>query len=91
MAGERRLHRDLRGLAVADLADEHDIRVLPQDGASAAAKVSPAFSLHLHLHDVLAQPVFDRVFHRDDVHTLVLHHAGGRSTASSSCPSRWAR
>src|SRR4051812_46926538 len=33
MAGQARLHRNLRGLQVADLADHHHVRVLAQDGS----------------------------------------------------------
>ena len=44
MAGERRLDRDLRGLEVADFADQDDVGVLAQEGRSAAAKLRPMFS-----------------------------------------------
>ena len=45
VAGERRLDRDLRGLAVADLADHDDVRVLAQERAQPAAKVRSIFAL----------------------------------------------
>ena len=41
VAGERRLHGDLRGLEVADLADHDDVRVLAHDRAQRVAKVRP--------------------------------------------------
>ena len=44
VAGERRLDRDLRRLAVADLADEDDVRVLAHDGAQRRAEGEPGAS-----------------------------------------------
>src|SRR6266403_1059567 len=38
VTGERRLHRDLGGLQVPDLADHHDVRILPQDRAQRPRK-----------------------------------------------------
>ena len=38
VAGERRLDRDLRGLVVADLTEQHDIRVGSQDGCAARSR-----------------------------------------------------
>ena len=91
VAGERRLHRDLRGLLVADLADQHHVGVLPQDRAQRGGEGEPRLLVHLHLHDVLAQPVLDRVLDRDDVDARRSGSGGARSRASWSCPSRWAR
>ena len=36
VAGQRGLHRDLRGLEVADLAHHHHVGILAQDRAQAA-------------------------------------------------------
>ena len=49
VAGERRLHRDLRGLEVADLADHDDVRVLAQDRAQGAreGQLDPRVDLRL--------------------------------------------
>jgi hypothetical protein len=35
VSGQRRLHRDLRGLRIADLAHHDLVRVMAQDGAQA--------------------------------------------------------
>ena len=46
VTGERGLDGDLRGLVVADLTDEHDVGVGPQDRRAApTAKVRPALWL----------------------------------------------
>ena len=49
MAGERCLHRDLRGLEVADLADHDDVGILAQDRAQRAREVEldPRIDLRL--------------------------------------------
>ena len=39
---------------------------------SAEAKVRPGLLVHLHLHDVLAQPVLDRILDGHDVDALAL-------------------
>jgi hypothetical protein len=39
--GQRRLHRDLRGLGVADLAHHHAVGVVAQDRAQAARETEP--------------------------------------------------
>ena len=71
VSGERRLHRDLRRLLVADFADEDDVRVLAQNRAQRRRERQSGLLLYLHLHDAL-HPVFDRVFDRHDVHALTL-------------------
>ena len=78
MAGERCLQRDLRRLLVADLADEHYVRVLPQDRAQRGGERQPRLRVHLNLDDVLAQPVLHRIFDGDDVDPLALDHPDGR-------------
>ncbi len=66
MPGQRRLHRDLRGLQVADLADHDDVRVLPQDRAQQGGEVQPDLRLDLDLVDA-RELVLDRVLDRDDL------------------------
>src|SRR5438034_1855136 len=51
--------------AVADLAHEHHVRILPQDRAQRGGEGEPSLLLHLHLHDPL-HPVLDRILHGDD-------------------------
>ena len=77
MAGQRRLHRDLRGFEIADLADHDDVGILPQDRAQKAGEVEPDLGLHLDLVDP-GQLVFDRVFDGDDVarHRVQLQKPG---------------
>ncbi len=50
-------------------------------------KGEPGLLVRLHLHDVLAEPVLDRVFHRDDVDPFALDRANaGVESGSSSFP-----
>src|SRR5437867_8087214 len=63
---QRRLDRDLGGLEVADLPDQYDVRVLPQERAEGRGEVQPDLLLHLHLVDAV-QVELDRVLGRDDV------------------------
>ncbi len=60
------LHRDVRRLAVTDFADEHDVRVLTQDGAEDAREGEALGDVDVALVDAL-EFVFDRVLGRDDV------------------------
>ena len=71
MTGEGRLHRDLRRLAIADLAHQHHVGILPQDRAQCCGEGEACLFLHLHLHDPL-HPVLHRVFDRHDVDALAL-------------------
>jgi len=64
--GQRRFHRDLRGLAVPDLADHHDVRVLTQDRAQGIGKAQPDLLSDRHLVDA-SDLELHRVLHRDDV------------------------
>src|SRR5205823_4709832 len=41
VAGEGRLDGDLRGLEVADLADQDDVRILPQERTKGGGEVEP--------------------------------------------------
>ena len=66
MARQRRLDGDLGGLEVADLADEDDVRVLPEEGAERGREVQADRVLHLHLVDA-GQVELDRVLGRHDV------------------------
>ena len=61
-----RLHRDLRGLEVADFADHHHVRVLAQDGAQAAREGHLDLGVDLGLADAV-DVVLDRVLDRHDV------------------------
>src|SRR5436305_53213 len=67
MAGERGLDGDLGGLEVADLADQDDVRILPQEGAERGGEVQADRFLHLHLVDT-GQIELDRIFRGHDVH-----------------------
>jgi hypothetical protein len=58
--GERCLDRDFRGLAVANLADEDDVRVLPHDRPEGRSESQPGALAHLHLHDA-RDAILDRV------------------------------
>src|SRR6056297_2815672 len=66
VAGETGLHRDLRRLEVADLADHHDVGVLAEDGPQAARKRHADLGVHLRLADAV-DVVLDRVLDRHDV------------------------
>ena len=65
MAGERRLHGDLRGFLVADFADENHVRIVAQNGAQPARKRQAGFFVDLDLIDAL-ELIFDRIFNGDD-------------------------
>ena len=58
VARERRLHRNLRRLHVADLAHEDPIGILPQDRPQAGREGVADLRVDRHLHDA-----FDVVFH----------------------------
>ena len=66
MAGERGVDGDLRGLGIADLADEDLVRVVAQDGAQAAREGEPLLLVDGNLRDA-ADLVLDRVFDGDDL------------------------
>ena len=63
---QRRLHGDLRGLAVAHFPDHDDVRILAQDRAQGVGEGQPDLRMHLDLVDSL-QLVFDRVLDVDDL------------------------
>ena len=86
MAGERRLHGDLRGFRVTDFTNHDHVRVLPHDGAQAVGEREPDLRLDLNLVDA-AQLVFHRIFNRDDFLSRIvdfLKHTveGGRLAAA---------
>jgi len=65
MARQRGIHRDLRGLVVADFTDHDDVGRLAQDRPQRRGECHPDVGTHLHLVDA-AHLVFHRIFHRDD-------------------------
>ena len=64
--GERGLDAELRGGAVADLADQHDVGVGAQDRRQDRREVEAGLVVDLHLVDA-REPVLDRVLDGDDV------------------------
>ncbi len=64
MPRHRGLHRHLRGLAIAHLADHHDVRILTEDGTQRACEGDAGLPLHRHLRDA-GQVIFDGVLDRD--------------------------
>ena len=77
MAGQRSLHRDLRGFQVADFADHHHIRILAQDRAQTACEGHVDLGVDLGLTDAV-DVVFDRVLDRHDVAAAVVEYLQGR-------------
>jgi hypothetical protein len=67
VARERRVHGDLGRLLVADLADHHHVRVLPEEGAQRAREGEPDAGLTC-ICESPADVVLDRVLRREDVH-----------------------
>ena len=66
VAGEGGLERQLGGLRVADLAHQHDVRVLPQHRAEPGLEGHAGLDVDLHLRDP-GQLDLDRVLQGDDV------------------------
>ena len=71
MPGERRLDGDLGRLAVADLANQQYVGVLPHDRAQGRREGESGLLVHLHLHDA-RDAVLDGVLHGDDVQVALL-------------------
>ena len=90
VAGLRGLHRDLRGLRVADLADQDDVGILPQDRAQRARERQLDLLVDLRLVDA-GDLILDRILDRDDVGALRLAPTSAPSSASSSCRCRSGR
>ncbi len=94
MAGLRRLQRRVRGLGVAQLADQDHVRVLPEHAPQCLLEADGVEADLALVDDAAAVGVqdLDRVLDRDDVLAPravdVVEH---RLRASSSCPSRWRR
>ena len=88
--GQRRLD----GLEVAHLADEHDVRVLPQDvleGRLEAIGVGADLAL-VDDGELVRMQVLDRVFDREDVESLLgVDLVDDAPRASWTCPSPSAR
>ncbi len=69
MPGERGLDRGLGRLAIADLADHDDVRVVAEDRAQTRREVSPTWWLTwIWLTPV--EVVLDRVLDRDRLHRV---------------------
>ncbi len=66
MAGQRRLHGDLGGLEVADLADQDDVRVLTQEGPQQPGERQLLLGVDLAL-DEPVDVVLDRVLGGEDL------------------------
>ena len=68
------LHRDLGRLRIADLADENDVGILPQDRPQRAGKRQLDLFVDLRLVDA-RNLVLDRILDRDDVGLFRFHGA----------------
>ena len=66
VAGQGRLHRDLRRFQIANLAHEDLVRVLPQDRAQRRREREADLVVDRHLHDAV-DVVLDRVLGGDDL------------------------
>lgn len=66
MTGQRRLHRNLGGLTVANFPDHHHVRVLTQNGAQPAGKGHVHARVNLRLPHPF-QLVLNRIFHGQNV------------------------
>ncbi len=53
VTGQSRLDRDLGRFEVADLTDQHDVGVLPQERTQSRGEIQPDLLLHLHLVDTV--------------------------------------
>ena len=60
------LNRNLSGFAVADLPNQHHIRILTQNGSQTASKCHIYLGVYLRLADTL-EFILDRVFDRHDI------------------------
>jgi hypothetical protein len=90
VAGERRLHADVRGLEVAHLTDEDDVGVLPQDRPQGGGERQAGLVVDLDLVDA-GQPVLDRVLGRDDVDLGLVDDVQRRVERRATSPSRSGR
>src|SRR5262249_10219735 len=65
-SGETGLDSDFRRLFISDLADEDDVRSLPQHRPDDAGEVQADLVFHLHLVDT-GQVILDRILRGDDL------------------------
>ena len=78
MTGLCRLHRDLRRFGVADLPEQDDVGILPQDRSQRARERQLDLVVDLRLVDA-RDLVFDGIFDRDDVGLLRDHRLQRRA------------
>jgi hypothetical protein len=86
MAGEGGLDRDLRRLAITDLADEDDVGILAHDRAQRRAEGETGTLVHLDLHDA-GQAILDGILDRDRRSRRAPAPRAARHRASWSCRS----
>ena len=65
VTGHGRANGDFGRFEVANFADHDDVRVLPQNVAQALGESEIDLRFHVDLRDA-RQPIFDRLFDRDD-------------------------
>ena len=76
VAGERSVDGHLSRLFVANLTDQDDIRIVPQEAPQAAGKIQPDAVIDLHLADAF-QVVLDGIFDGQNLDGLGLNHVQG--------------
>src|SRR5680860_900138 len=76
VAGESGLDSDSGSLTVADLSDEHHIRVLPEERSKCGCEGQPCLSVDLYLVHT-RQPILHRVLDSDDVRLWLVEHVEG--------------
>ena len=67
VAGDGRLNGDAGGLAVSDLTDHDDVRVLSQNGTKRGCERKTCFRIDVYLVDTVDVGL-DRVLNGDDIH-----------------------
>ena len=95
MAGDGGPHGDLGGLAVPDLADGDDVRILPQDGAETVCEGHAGLFVDLglvHAVDVIFYRILQR--HQVDLGGVDLPdhgvHGGGFTASGRACQQNYA-
>src|SRR3546814_13250415 len=93
--GLRSLHRDFRGLEIADFTNHHYVRILAQYRSQASCKRHLDLGVDLRLADAV-DVILDRIFNRHDVAAAIVEHAQRRSEelrvgneCVSKCRDRW--
>ena len=71
VTGERRLDGNAGGLAITNLANQNDVRILTEDRSQRRRECQSGFFVNLHLHDS-RNPILDRIFHSYNVHSAML-------------------